>query len=166
MVLQDQFVNHQFDRVYSGLYYQIKPLNGGGSVISRSLYDHTLSPVQTEKQGNMMWGTAPGPEDQTLRVEDLAAQAAMSVTSFHRHFRALTALTPIQFQKTIRLHEARARLLADPGDIAGAGHAVGYSSPSQFSREYRRMFGAPPSRDAPALRAGSRPADGPAAWLP
>jgi AraC-like DNA-binding protein len=85
--------------------------------------------------------------DQPLRIEDLAALAAMSVTSFHRHFRALTSMTPIQFQKQIRLHEARTRLLAEPGDIAGAGFAVGYDSPSQFSREYRRMFGAPPSRD-------------------
>jgi AraC-like DNA-binding protein len=91
--------------------------------------------------------------NQTLRVDDLAAMAAMSVTSFHRHFRALTSMTPIQFQKQIRLHEARTRLLADPGDIAGAGYAVGYHSPSQFSREYRRMFGVPPSRHAPALRA-------------
>lgn len=94
--------------------------------------------------------------DQTLRIQDLAALATMSVTSFHRHFRALTSMTPIQFQKQIRLHEARTRLLADPGDIAGVGHAVGYGSPSQFSREYRRLFGAPPSRHGPALR-GSGP---------
>jgi AraC-like DNA-binding protein len=93
-----------------------------------------------------------GHYDQTLRVADLAALAAMSVTSFHRHFRALTSMTPGQFQKQIRLHEARARLLADPADVAGAGHAVGYHSASQFSREYRRMFGLPPSRHAPALR--------------
>jgi AraC-like DNA-binding protein len=90
--------------------------------------------------------------DQPLRVEDLAALATMSVTSFHRHFRALTAMTPIQYQKQIRLHEARARLLARPGDVAGTGFAVGYGSPSQFSREYRRMFGAPPSRAALAPR--------------
>jgi AraC-like DNA-binding protein len=89
---------------------------------------------------------------ETLRVEELAELATMSVTSFHRHFRALTSMTPIQFQKQIRLHEARARLLAQPGDVAGVGFAVGYDSPSQFSREYRRMFGAPPSRDALALR--------------
>jgi AraC-like DNA-binding protein len=93
-----------------------------------------------------------GHYDQTLRIEDLAGIAAMSVTSFHRHFRALTSMTPIQFQKQIRLNEARNRLLADPGDIAGAGYAVGYGSPSQFSREYRRMFGVPPSRHAPTLR--------------
>jgi AraC-like DNA-binding protein len=95
--------------------------------------------------------------DQTLRIEDLAALAAMSVTSFHRHFRALTSMTPIQFQKQIRLHEARTRLLAEPGDIAGAGFAVGYDSPSQFSREYRRMFGASPSRDALTLRQTAPP---------
>jgi AraC-like DNA-binding protein len=73
-----------------------------------------------------------GHYDQTLRVEDLAAMAAMaakSATSFHRHFRALTSMTRVQFQKQIRLHEARTRLLADPGDIAGAGYAVGYSGP-------------------------------------
>jgi transcriptional regulator GlxA family with amidase domain len=61
-------------------------------------------------------------------------------------------MTPIQFQKQIRLHQARTRLLAEPGDVAGVGFAVGYDSPSQFSREYRRMFGAPPGRDALALR--------------
>jgi AraC-like DNA-binding protein len=87
--------------------------------------------------------------NETLRVEELAALAMMSVSSFHRHFRAMTSMTPIQFQKQIRLHEARARLLAEPGDVTAIGNAVGYDSPSQFSREYRRMFGVPPSRDAP-----------------
>jgi transcriptional regulator GlxA family with amidase domain len=67
-------------------------------------------------------------------------------------------MTPIQFQKQIRLHEARARLLAEPGDVTGVGFAVGYGSPSQFSREYRRMFGVPPSRDALALRGAARAA--------
>src|SRR6266436_5876639 len=93
-----------------------------------------------------------GHYDETLRVEELAALATMSVSSFHRHFRAVTSMTPIQYQKQIRLREARARLLAQPGDITGVGYAVGYDSPSQFSREYRRMFGAPPSHDAQALR--------------
>jgi AraC-like DNA-binding protein len=93
-----------------------------------------------------------GHYNETLRVEELAALATMSVSSFHRQFRAVTSMTPIQFQKEIRLHEARARLLADPGDVTGVGFAVGYDSPSQFSREYRRMFGEPPSRDARALR--------------
>jgi AraC-like DNA-binding protein len=86
--------------------------------------------------------------DSPLRVEELAALATMSVSSFHRHFRTVTSMTPIQFQKQIRLHEARARLLTEPNDVAGAGFAVGYDSASQFSREYRRMFGVPPSRDA------------------
>jgi AraC-like DNA-binding protein len=93
-----------------------------------------------------------GHYDQTLRVEELAAMATMSASSFHRHFRAVTSMTPIQFQKQIRLNEARARLIAEPGDVTGAGLAVGYDSPSQFSREYRRMFGLSPSRDALALR--------------
>jgi transcriptional regulator GlxA family with amidase domain len=93
--------------------------------------------------------------DETLRVEELAALATMSVSSFHRHFRAVTAMTPIQYQKEIRLRAAQARLLAEPGDVAGAGFAVGYDSPSQFSREYRRRFGVPPSHDAHALRAAA-----------
>ena len=96
-----------------------------------------------------------GHYSETLRVEELAALATMSVSSFHRHFRAVTSMTPIQFQKEIRLHEARARLLAEPGDVTGVGFAVGYDSPSQFSREYRRMFGVPPSRDARALRSAA-----------
>jgi transcriptional regulator GlxA family with amidase domain len=74
----------------------------------------------------------------------------MSVTSFHRHFRAVTSMTPIQYQKQIRLQEARARLLANPKDVAAVGFAVGYDSPSQFSREYRRQFGAPPGKHAAA----------------
>ncbi len=90
--------------------------------------------------------------DETLRIDDLAARSAMSVSSFHRHFRSVTSMTPVQFQKQLRLHEARTRLLADPGDVAGVGYAVGYDSPSQFSREYRRLFGRPPGRDAETLR--------------
>ncbi len=89
---------------------------------------------------------------QALSIEALAALAAMSESSFHRHFRAVTAMTPIQFQKQIRLQEARARLLADADDVAAVGYAVGYDSPSQFSREYSRLFGAPPGRDAARLR--------------
>ena len=92
-----------------------------------------------------------GHYDETLRVEELAALATMSMSSFHRHFRAVTSMSPIQFQKEIRLHEARARLLAEPGDVTGVGFAVGYDSASQFSREYRRRFGVPPSHDARAL---------------
>jgi len=81
----------------------------------------------------------------------------MSVSSFHRHFRAVTSMTPTQYQKQIRLREARARLLAEPGDVTSVGFAVGYDSPPQFSREYRRMYGVPPSRDALALREAAVP---------
>jgi AraC-like DNA-binding protein len=89
---------------------------------------------------------------QPVSVDELAGVASMSVSSFHRHFRAVTAMTPIQFQKQIRLQEARARLLGDAGDVAAVGYAVGYESASQFSREYSRLFGAPPGRDVARLR--------------
>jgi AraC-like DNA-binding protein len=89
-----------------------------------------------------------------LRVADLASLAGMSPAAFHRHFRAITALSPLQFQKRIRLQEARSLLAAHPRDIAGVGHLVGYDSPSQFNREYRRLFGTPPGQDAARLRVG------------
>lgn len=89
---------------------------------------------------------------QTLRVEELAGLAGMSASPFHRHFRAVTAMTPIQFQKRIRLQEARLRLMSSTDDVAGVGYAVGYDSASQFSREYRRQFGSPPGQDAARLR--------------
>ncbi|MHC9293935.1 AraC family transcriptional regulator N-terminal domain-containing protein [Mycobacterium sp. LTG2003] len=87
-----------------------------------------------------------------MRIEDLARMSGMSTSAFHRHFRAVTALSPLQFQKRIRLQQARSLLTARPGDIACVGHLVGYDSPSQFTREYRRLFGAPPGQDASRLR--------------
>jgi AraC-like DNA-binding protein len=89
---------------------------------------------------------------ESLPIAELAKIAGMSVTSFHRHFRAVTAMSPLQFQKQIRLQEARTRLIVDPHDVAAVGYAVGYDSPSQFSREYRRLFGTPPGRDAARLQ--------------
>jgi AraC-like DNA-binding protein len=89
---------------------------------------------------------------ETVRIEDLAGVAGMSLTSLHRHFLGVTSLSPIQFQKQIRLREARSRLLLSAQDVATVGFAVGYDSPSQFSREYRRMFGAPPGQDGERLR--------------
>jgi AraC-like DNA-binding protein len=89
---------------------------------------------------------------EAVSIEELAQLATMSVSSFHRHFRAVTAMTPIQFQKQIRLQEARSRLLAEADDVAAVGFAVGYDSASQFSREYSRLFGAPPGRDVARLR--------------
>jgi transcriptional regulator GlxA family with amidase domain len=98
------------------------------------------------------------------RIADLARLAGMSPSAFHRHFRAVTAMSPLQFQKRIRLQEARSLLVANAGDVAGVGHLVGYDSPTQFSREYRRLFGAPPGQDAARLRARTGPA--PARRLP
>jgi AraC-like DNA-binding protein len=92
-----------------------------------------------------------------MRIEDLARLAGMSPSAFHRHFRAATTMSPLQFQKRIRLQEARSLLVARPDDVAGVGHLVGYDSPSQFNREYRRMFGAPPGHDAARLRADTQP---------
>ena len=90
-----------------------------------------------------------------VRVADLAGWLGMSPAAFHRHFRAVAAMSPLQFQKRIRLQEARSLLVARPDDIAGVGHLVGYDSPSQFNREYRRLFGAPPGQDAARLRAAA-----------
>ncbi|MCK9927008.1 AraC family transcriptional regulator [Frankia sp. Mgl5] len=83
-----------------------------------------------------------------FRVEELAGIAGMSVSAFHRNFQTVTGMSPIQFQKHIRLQEARLLLASRPSDITGVALSVGYDSPSQFSREYRRMFGIPPSKDA------------------
>ena len=88
-----------------------------------------------------------------LPIETLARIAGMSAPSFHRHFRAVTAMSPLQYQKQIRLQEARARLIAKAEDVATVGFDVGYQSPSQFSREYSRMFGEPPAKDAARLMA-------------
>jgi len=85
---------------------------------------------------------------QAFRVEDLARRSGMSVSAFYRNFQAVTAMSPVQFQKQIRLQEARLLIATGPGDITGVSTRVGYESPSQFTREYRRQFGVPPSRDA------------------
>jgi AraC-like DNA-binding protein len=85
-----------------------------------------------------------------LRVEDLASVAQMGVSTLHHHFRSLTAMSPLQYQKQLRLHTARVRMLTDGMDAASAAFEVGYESPSQFSREYSRFFGQPPMRDIKA----------------
>jgi AraC-like DNA-binding protein len=88
-----------------------------------------------------------------IRVEELASMANMSASSFHHHFKAVTAMSPVQYQKRLRLTEARHLLLAEQADAASAAYRVGYQSVSQFSREYARMFGAPPIRDVAGLKA-------------
>jgi AraC-like DNA-binding protein len=87
-----------------------------------------------------------------LRVEDLARIAGMGVSTLHQHFRALTAMSPLQYQKQLRLHAARERMLMDGLDAASAAYEVGYESASQFNREYSRFFGQPPMRDIRTLR--------------
>ena len=89
---------------------------------------------------------------QPLRIDDLATQVNMSTSTFHHHFRALTAMSPLQYQKRLRLDEARRLMLTERLDAASAAFQVGYESSSQFSREYNRLFGAPPLRDITSLR--------------
>jgi AraC-like DNA-binding protein len=91
--------------------------------------------------------------DQSLRIEELADTASMSVSTFHRHFKEITAMSPIQFQKRLRLQEARHLLLTELADAAEVAFRVGYESASQFSREYSRMFGFPPREDIKRLKA-------------
>jgi AraC-like DNA-binding protein len=95
-----------------------------------------------------------------LRVEDLADMAGMGVSTLHHHFRALTALSPLQYHKQIRLQAARARMLMDGLDASSAAIEVGYESVSQFNREYSRLFGQPPMRDIRSLRSpGAAPVE-------
>lgn len=89
---------------------------------------------------------------ESLRIEELAAAAHLSPSTFHARFKAVTAMSPLQFQKQLRLHEARRLMIGEGLDAAVAAHRVGYESPSQFSREYRRLFGAPPRREVNSLQ--------------
>lgn len=91
-----------------------------------------------------------------LRVEALAARAAMSVSAFHRHFKAATSLSPVQYQKRIRLMHARTLMVAKGSSVAAAAYDVGYESATQFSREYARLFGMAPLRDAARMLAHTR----------
>ena len=90
--------------------------------------------------------------DRPLRIEELARELGMSVSGFHHHFKVVTALSPLQFQKQLRLQEARRLMLAEDLDAASAGYRVGYADPSHFTREYKRLFGEPPLRDVTRLR--------------
>lgn len=90
--------------------------------------------------------------DQPFSIDAVADEARMSASALHQHFKAVTSLSPLQYQKQIRLQEARRLILVQRLDAATAGHTVGYDSPSQFSREYARLFGAPPLRDVARLR--------------
>lgn len=94
--------------------------------------------------------------DQPLRIDDIARELGMSMSGFHHHFKAVTALSPLQFQKRLRLQEARRLMLGERLDAAGAAYRVGYDDASHFSREYKRLFGAPPLRDVERLRESVR----------
>jgi AraC-like DNA-binding protein len=94
--------------------------------------------------------------DQPLRIEDLARELGMSVSGFHHHFKEVTAMSPLQFQKQLRLQEARRLMLGEDLDASSAGYRVGYGDASHFTREYKRLFGAPPMRDVERLREGAR----------
>ncbi|MFN0084712.1 MAG: AraC family transcriptional regulator N-terminal domain-containing protein [Blastocatellia bacterium] len=90
--------------------------------------------------------------DQSLKMDDLAHELGMSISGFHHHFKSVTAMSPLQFQKQIRLQEARRLMLGEDLDAASAGFRVGYEDPAYFSREYKKLFGAPPQRDISRLR--------------
>ena len=126
-------------------------LNGplGATVRQIGLQDSSLSRVSRA----VRWISEH--YNRQFRVEQLARSCGMSTSAFHRDFQAVTALSPIQFQKQIRLQKSRLLLLAGADDVATVGYRVGYDSASQFSREYRRQFGLPPGRDAERLRAAA-----------
>jgi AraC-like DNA-binding protein len=90
--------------------------------------------------------------DQPLKIEDIARGLGMSVSGFHHHFKSVTTMSPLQFQKQLRLQEARRLMLGEDLDAASAGFRVGYEDPSHFSREYKKVFGSPPQRDIARFR--------------
>jgi AraC-like DNA-binding protein len=94
--------------------------------------------------------------DKQLKMEEIAQRLGMSVSGFHNHFKSVTSMSPLQFQKSLRLQEARRLMLGENLDAASAGYRVGYEDPSHFSREYKKQFGFPPQRDISRLRARSR----------
>jgi AraC-like DNA-binding protein len=98
--------------------------------------------------------------DQPLRIDDIARELGMSVSSFHHHFKAVTAMSPLQFQKQMRLQEARRLMFGEGLNAASAGYRVGYNDTSHFNREYKRLFGLPPLRDVERLREAARESTG------
>ncbi|TXT34971.1 MAG: transcriptional regulator arac family [Comamonadaceae bacterium] len=98
-----------------------------------------------------------------FRIEELAARVQMSAPTFHHHFRQLTAMSPLQYQKWLRLNESKRLMLNEHLDVSSAAFKVGYESPSQFSREYGRLFGVPPRRDIAVLREQAKEASTPSA---
>jgi AraC-like DNA-binding protein len=100
--------------------------------------------------------------NEPLKIEEVARELGMSVSGFHHHFKSVTSMSPLQFQKQIRLQEARRLMLGEELDAASAGHRVGYEDPAYFSRDYKKLFGAPPQRDIARLRGSLEPGGAPA----
>ena len=112
-------------------------------IASENSQNHRVSRAISWLNGNF---------EQPLRIDNLAREANLSVSTLHHRFKAMTAMSPLQYQKQLRLNEARRLMLSEGLDASAAGYRVGYESPSQFSREYSRQFGAPPVRDLARLR--------------
>jgi len=129
-------------------------LRGPEGVRLRSIATHGDQSHRTAKA--IAWIAAN--YSKTLRVEELAELASMGVSTLHHHFRMLTSMSPLQYQKQLRLQSARSLMLNNGLDAASAGYEVGYESPTQFNREYSRFFGQPPMKDVRALRASGLPA--------
>jgi len=100
--------------------------------------------------------------NEALKIEEMARDLGMSVSGFHHHFKSVTSMSPLQFQKQIRLQEARRLMLGEDLDAASAGHRVGYEDPAYFSRDYKKLFGEPPQRDIAKLRGSLEPVGTPA----
>jgi len=100
--------------------------------------------------------------NEPLKIEEIARELGMSVSGFHHHFKSVTSMSPLQFQKQIRLQEARRLMLGEELDAASAGHRVGYEDAAYFSRDYKKLFGAPPQRDIARLRGSLEPGRAPA----
>lgn len=131
------------------LHYRLLHGEYGGAIAQMATVGsatHRIAQVLRKMKSNLA---------EPMRVEELAAMANMSPSSFHQHFKNVTAMSPLQYQKRLRLTEARHILLSEKIDAATAAFRVGYESPSQFSREYARLFGAPPMRDIAGIREAS-----------
>ncbi len=113
---------------------------------------HLMAPGADSRRISKAIGQLREKFDQPLRMDNLAHELGMSVSGFHHHFKSVTAMSPLQFQKQIRLQEARRLMLGEDLDAASAGFRVGYEDPAYFSREYKKLFGAPPQRDIAKLR--------------
>lgn len=142
LVVRDHYAAHKRE-----IFYRLLTTEQGArlsQIVSASSHSHKIAKAISWLKLNFV---------RPLNVGELAAHTGMSKSAFYAHFRAMTAMSPLQFQKKLRLNEARRLMLTENMDAMATTFKVGYESPSQFSREYSRMFGAPPAKDIKALRA-------------